>query len=256
MGRVFLKSFYSMGVMKILKKYNVAVIDDDMKSINLIKEEFMKLDKELGLHFITIGYLNPLEYLVEEKEYDFIFIDIDMPKMNGFDLAKKIYAINKNEKIIFMSESFDHILEGYLYRPYGFVLKNHLLALKLKKNVQKVLDILDKEDIYMTLIAQNGYQKISYKSIFYCRLNGRTISIFTSSGIYSKCVSMHTLSNELNQLGDFFRINKSEIVNLNYVKEIKNQQVILKNGTVLMASVRKWLLLRERFCNYRSKVIY
>ena len=47
-----------------------------------------------------------------------------------------------------------------------------------------------------------------------------------------------------------------EIVNLNYVKEIKNQQVILKNGTVLMASVRKWLLLRERFCNYRSKVIY
>ena len=102
MGRVFLKSFYSMGVMKILKKYNVAVIDDDMKSINLIKEEFMKLDKELGLHFITIGYLNPLEYLVEEKEYDFIFIDIDMPKMNGFDLAKKIYAINKNEKIIFM----------------------------------------------------------------------------------------------------------------------------------------------------------
>ena len=97
----------------------------------------------------------------------------------------------------------------------------------------------------MTLIAQNGYQKISYKSIFYCRLDGRTISIFTPSGIYSKCVSMHTLSQELNQLGDFFRINKSEIVNLNYVKEIKNQQVILKNGTVLMASVRKWLLLRD-----------
>ena len=109
-----------MGVMKILKKYNVAVIDDDMKSINLIKEEFMKLDKELGLHFITIGYLNPLEYLVEEKEYDFIFIDIDMPKMNGFDLAKKIYAINKNEKIIFrINWNYDVYIFNRLWRRKG-----------------------------------------------------------------------------------------------------------------------------------------
>lgn len=248
--------FIILGVIIILRKYNVAVIDDDVKSIDIIKTEFVKLGKELGLCFTAIGYLNPLEYLIEEKEYDFIFIDIDMPKMNGFELAKKIYAINKNEKIIFMSESFDHILDGYLYRPYGFILKNNLLALNLRKNVEKMLEILDKENIYMTLVSLEGYQKISYKSIFYCHLDGRTVSIYTPSGTYTKSVSMYILAQELSQLGDFFRINKSEVVNLNYVKEIKDQKVIMKNGTVLTASVRKWLLLRDIFCNYRSKVIY
>ena len=97
-------------------------IDDRRSVVNIMLRILNDLDPQ-GDHF---GTTDPDEVLekIREKSPDVIFSDVEMPKMNGIELAKKIQEIDPESNIVFitayqeyMSEAFDMYASGYLLKP-------------------------------------------------------------------------------------------------------------------------------------------
>lgn len=100
---------------------NIIFIDDEMWAIN----EFKKISTELnGIDKITLfsDIEETLNY-VQKNKVDLVFLDIDMPKMNGIDLAKEILSINNNCIIIYVSAYEEFIPLAFREKADYFILK-------------------------------------------------------------------------------------------------------------------------------------
>ena len=98
---------------------NILIVDDD----EIILKNLESFLLELG-HNLTLCY-NGKEawerYCLMEMEFDVVITDIEMPKMDGIQLAKKIYDKNKNLKIVFISGNSANQKKCRIFRGYNYI---------------------------------------------------------------------------------------------------------------------------------------
>jgi len=120
-----------LNIISYTKKLNILYVEDDKKTrlqtIKMFENYFNFID-------ISIDGVNGLEsykdyFLNTNKYYDLVITDIDMPNMNGIDMSKAIYKINKYQKIIIISayddkkyfiELINIGVEGFIQKPVSF----------------------------------------------------------------------------------------------------------------------------------------
>jgi CheY-like chemotaxis protein len=125
----------------IRKTRRILVIDDDKDITMTVKSSFeYENDRSTNrISFQVYAYNSPQLVLSEFKPsfYDLLLIDIEMPKMNGFDLATKIMEIDANPKICFMSAaevSWEALREIYPSVSFGcFIRKPVSLECLIRK---------------------------------------------------------------------------------------------------------------------------
>ena len=102
--------------MKVLLVY-----DEQLQLIRL--ESAVK--KALPPETETLCYSNPVKALEEnaETKFDVAFLDIEMPKINGIQLAKKLKAVNPAVNIIFVTAYNDYALDAYKMHASGYITK-------------------------------------------------------------------------------------------------------------------------------------
>ena len=82
---------------------NIAIVEDDINYQNTLKVFLERYKQERNEEYKIDIFSNALNFLDEKKFYNIIFLDIEMPFMNGIEAAKKIRETNKNSTIIFIT---------------------------------------------------------------------------------------------------------------------------------------------------------
>ena len=97
------------------------VDDEELQLIRLENE----VKKVLPAGSECLCYINPLQVLEEvaDAQIDIAFLDIEMPVVNGIQLAKKIKAINPKINIIFVTAYEDYALNAYNLHASGYIVK-------------------------------------------------------------------------------------------------------------------------------------
>ncbi|MBJ6363765.1 response regulator [Paenibacillus sp. GCM10012307] len=101
--------------------FNVVIVEDEKPSL-----ELMKVVIGRNLHYTIIGaFTNPLEALASMPELtpDIVFLDVEMPKMNGLELARKIHEISRQIKIVFTTAYKHYALEAFEVNALDYILK-------------------------------------------------------------------------------------------------------------------------------------
>ena len=116
---------------------SILVVDDELDIVNLFTE-LLKSRK-----YDVFGFTNPLKALEDYKEnydqYGMVISDIQMPKMNGFDLVKNVKMINRNISIILMS-AYDDIDYSQLHNlTINEVIHKPIKIMELLSIVEKYL---------------------------------------------------------------------------------------------------------------------
>ena len=116
---------------------SILLVDDELDIVNL----FTELLK--GKKYDVFGFTNPLKALEDYKEnydqYGMVISDIQMPKMNGFDLVKNVKMINRNISIILMS-AYDDIDYSQLHNlTINEVIHKPIKIMELLSIVEKYL---------------------------------------------------------------------------------------------------------------------
>ena len=218
----------------------IGVCDDDMffaKQLgSMLSECFDK--KAVGT---DISVYNSGEALISHhktRAFDVVFLDIDMPRPDGFETAKLITRLAPNCFIIFVTSHNELVYDSFMFRPLNFVMKGsrkYMSDRLVQVTDQLILQIRQNESIILEN-SDIGRKAVLLRDIVYIESCDHDISYHTV-GADEPVVVRSPLSDAEAKLGeyDFVRIHKAFIVNLRHVFNIdlSNRKVRLRQGTEL-----------------------
>ena len=243
--------------------FKVLIADDDAGMCKLLKKAIEKVD---GFH--VVGEASDGEEafrLVEKLNPDIVFLDVEMPVLNGIECANMIVDFNPLIKIIFVTAYEEYMPEAFKVYAFDYMVKpfkmdrlyqtlQHLKNMALRKNEESTaVPGINKPELDKLLIrGKEGVILVDIDDIILIQREDRNTVIITS---HEKYVTSDSLGQIEEKLGRwmFFRSHKSYIINLSKIHKIFpygrwTYLVKLKNTDVdaLMTS-DKYEELRKRF---------
>ena len=224
-----------------MEKINCIIIDDEPLGRDVV-ESFAK---EIPYLNILGTFENPVEAMIfiKENRVDLIFSDIEMPKINGLELLK---TLENPPVFIFITAYREFALDGfdtgatdYLVKPVRFD--------RFLKAVQKAKDYLDlkrnshisqEQNDRVFIKSEGKIIKILLQEIIYIEAQGDYLNIVTPSETYSTQMTLSSMEENLNHK-KLFRIQRSFIVNLDFIRSIHGNMAELLNGKSISVSVNK-----------------
>lgn len=237
----------------------IAVCDDDKLYIeNTLKPLLSRAQRISGvmteIEFFTDGNVLLDEYK-NHKNYDIVVLDIDMPSINGKELAQRLRALDRNLFIAFLSAYKEEVYDVIPLNICAFIPKeydkekclNELIKLLRKyeeeKPAQKLFGVLES--------GRSALIRLNPDNILFIRSAKGIVSIYTTGGeLISMERSLKKLENELSNCG-FYKICSNILVNVNKVYEVLETEIILNDNTHLPISRRR----RKELLVQLSKII-
>lgn len=217
-------------------EYNVAIVDDEQQSIDSLKQCLDLYTNEFGVIFNTELFTDGANFLSGYKpEYDVVFMDVDMPKLNGLLTAKSLRTFDDNVVLVFVTNLAKYAIKGYEVNARDYILKPlNYSAFKMK--IKRILASVKIKNNKNILLTNNGTTvKIDESSIYYIEINNHNIIYHTAKGDFSSYGSMKLVEKNLSK-SQFFRCNSGYLVNLEQISKVIGNEAIISNGDRLVIS--------------------
>ncbi|KQC01166.1 LytTR family DNA-binding domain-containing protein [Pedobacter sp. Hv1] len=225
------------------------LIVDDQKAFHLIIGNLIGLDPSLTLIGSYVDAFMAHKVIVEE-EIDLLFLDIEMPGMNGIELAKIIQ--DKGPMVIFTTSQTEYALEAFNLNVIDYLIKpiepsRFLKAVEKAKKVAKTKDLVMSSENDEFVFIRDSYtiRRIKIADILYLEASVNYVNIHLSSGqSYSIHSSITSLEEKLPK-NLFFRVHRSFIVNLGKVDTIEGKTLVVNGHMVPIADAYRTALNRR-----------
>lgn len=227
----------------------IVLCEDQIQHQKTIEKFLQEILGENNIEYNLRIYKSGEELLNDyPQNVDIFILDIQMEKINGMDVARKIREIDKNKpEIIFTTSLVEYIQEGYEVRAYRYLLKP-IKYEELKKHILSCIDeVINKKDKFILIENKNETYKIKIEEITYIEIQRKDMSIHTESKTYKTKMTMDKIEKELKNY-NFYRCHKSFLVNIDYVENIKQYVAILDNKEEVLVS-------RHRFKDFKHKFL-
>jgi two-component system LytT family response regulator len=192
--------------------------------------------------------------LISKSGVDLMFIDIDMPDINGLDFVK---TLNKKPQVVFTTAFSEYAFEGfkvdaldYLLKPIGYndFLKSANKARLYFESLRAEHPVQEKKKEFLFIKADHKINKISLKEIVYIEGMREYVRIHMSAGkSLMPLYSMKALEDQLPP-GIFMRVHKSYIVNLEKIATVENNRIVFEGKIYIPVGDQ----YREQFYNWLS----
>lgn len=166
-----------------------------------------------------------------------------MGEMNGVELAKKIRAVNRDIQIIFITGYNDYIVDGYDVEALHYILKP-VRKEKLVDVLRRAGEKLRKNKVALLFQLPDGAVRIPLYEIRFIEVRSNYVMIHAKQEVTVKM----TLSALEKRLDDsFFRVGRSYIVNMQYIRKINKTEVLLEDGVSVPLSRGYYEALNQAF---------
>lgn len=220
----------------------VAIVDNEKAIINEICS-LIESSNDMKCIIETFEHSIKFFQKINNILCDIVFLDIDMPEMNGFDIAKILNNIRPDITIIFVSSFDNFVFESFEYHPFRFVRKSNL-----KEDMDSALnayqrEIERKKDVYF-FKTNEAERSVKTSDIMYFESMGHDIFIYTVDGNFKikrerdRNMTVKFITEKFENKG-FIRVHKSFLVNYRYIHTINYSNIILKNNLKININPRK-----------------
>lgn len=233
----------------------ICICDEDSFFIREIRDRLLPFGSaEESFHVSDFSSAEELIDCCRSGGYfDIIFIDIEMKGINGIEAAEIIRALSPRAIIIFVSAHSDYIFEAFrlealhfLVKPVGDAEWNEVFGRALRKYRSVNASII--------LKWQSTRNKIQIDKISFVEGYRRHLTVHTAEGHYEAVGKISEMQELLSPHG-FVRVHQGFIVNMNYIKSFKTDELELTDGTRVPVSVRKRQDALKIYDNFTEKKI-
>jgi len=228
------------------RRFDLIVCDDDAKFLEeLLKRVVAAMEKSGYEYNITPmrSGIDLIEYC-QENMVDIVLVDIDMPKLTGFEAVQQLQKHQPDLPVIFVTAHEEYAFQAYNYQPFWFVSKRQLDRLDdvILKLVKKLICRYSSNEIFH--LKLDKIYGINVNEIMYFRSDKHYVSAYTVNGKDAsyRCTVREAYS-QLAEVG-YIYIHRSYIVNCRYIKQFDPQFVLLSNGEKISVT-RNSAILRE-----------
>ena len=119
-----------------------------------------------------------------KPEYELVFMDIEMPDINGLKTAEKLRAVDSLVGLVFITNIAKYAIEGYRYEAMDYILKPVTYA-GFKIKMDRILSRLKKTDKKIVITTRNEQYVVGANSVYYVEVSLHAIVYHTESGDYT-----------------------------------------------------------------------
>lgn len=221
-------------------KFKCTIVDDDIHSINGLKS-YINTMPQLELSQIYTDPLEALTMIGGGKSVDIIFMDIDMPMINGLELSRAIR--HRTEKLIFTTshpryalDAFELHVNDFLLKPYTFArfaeTINRLFPISNEHNSPEVTQS-DDYFFVRNRNERNNLVRIRYVDISVVESLQNYVRISTLNDAVVTYISLSEMRHILKGHPDFIQIHRSFIISQNYIAKVEGHTIFMTDGTEL-----------------------
>lgn len=211
----------------------IAICDDEVSMVQILEEKIKKLLPDA----VIDKYLSGDELIASGSKSDILFLDIQMPGMDGMETAKMLRQDNEDMILIFVTAAEEYVFQAFDVGAFHYLVKPFSDE-KLKEVVTKAVhnikrsSRLEKDEKYIMVQTAGSHIKIFLRDIVYAEVYNRKVIIHTRSTDIEYYGKLQELSDMAGT--DFFRTHRAYLVHFKYVEKYNATnaiaQMLVANG--------------------------
>lgn len=223
--------------------FNIAVCDDSIEYGEIVTEiiKEVTLKNNIDCNISTFSSGKKLVQAFKENIFDVVFLDMEMPELNGIETGLLIRGISKNPVIFYLTSHKEYAYESYKVKARNYLLKP-VNAAVIESNLVEFIDESKKQTRFLDIKDDKGIiHRIPVSDITHIlrKKEDRKLHIYTLDA--KETVVVQTLENiekELEDVEFIARCSKSCIVNMENIRTIIKNTIYFRNETTEYASRR------------------
>ena len=233
-----------------MEQLKIAVCDDDIVIARVFAETIQKVFSHYNskASVKVFGHFYALRSEMEVEYFDLLFLDIDMPDIDGIAFAKELRKKNNNVTIVYISGREELVFDTFDVNPFSFIRKTTFFN-EIGDVISRYLSYHGNEQFRrLTIETAEDVLMLDIGNITYIEGVGKYQEIHTIDAekpIRAKS-TLNVFDEKLGEHG-FIRSHRAYIVNCQYVRRIEDDCVILTTGGTVPLSKSKAKEFKSRF---------
>lgn len=217
----------------------IAIVEDDAQCVVVYRELLDKYSQKYSYNFKVDCFKNGMDFISDfEPVYDIVFMDINMPHLDGIETARLLRKSDANVALIFMTNLMQYAVKGYEFNALDFMIKP-LKYFDLEMKLNKTIDyILRNQDRSILVNMGEFVKKISILELLYIEVINHTLIYHTVGGIYKVSGQLKKIEEALFDF-NFYRCSNSYLINLRHVLEIHGDYIVVGFDRVPLSRRKK-----------------
>ncbi|WP_100488817.1 LytR/AlgR family response regulator transcription factor [Sporolactobacillus pectinivorans] len=229
----------------------IAVCDDDKTQRDYLASLVHKWAEQSDGHTVVETFASAQRFLFSwqaDKSYDALLLDIQMPGLNGMDLARTIRQSDEWLAIIFITGYSDYMNEGYEVSALHYLIKP-VKEEKLFSCLDRASKRMKIEPKMLLFESESEMIRIRQDEIICAEAFAHSVEITTVTQRYKINLNIAQLERAL-EPALFFRPHRSYLVGLNYIRRFGKNEMILDNGLLIPVSRRRYQAANQAFIDF------
>lgn len=224
---------------------NIAIVEDEDAAAEALASYIEKYSAATGQSFNVARFKSGNDFLADYKQvYAVVFMDIQMPGMNGMDTAVALRKKDKTVSLVFITSLVQFAQKGYEVDAVSFLVKP-VSYFDFSLKFGKALDIyVMNEERVITVKYQGGMCRISTDKLMYVEIISHRLYYHLIDDVIEVTGVLSQVEKELGEYG-FLRCNKCYLVNPKFVIGVKGADVTVGNTVLQISRPRRAAFLAE-----------
>ncbi len=233
---------------------NIVIIDDNKIFLQHEEDIIRKTAKSLNLNVNIKSYTDGHDFIDDNNVYhhDIIFLDIDMPTINGFDVAEHIKSNFKDSFIVFISNHEHLVYNSFEYFPLTFIRKSEAEK-EIKRVLNHVMKLNTNKEKHICINNSQIDIVCPVRNIIYVESIRTKVIVHTVDGEYINNKKISEMVIELEPF-KFLQPHKCYLVNFDHIKSMTRDGFTLTQDFFIPISKHRAKEIKQEFREYVRKM--
>lgn len=225
--------------------YRIAVVDDLPEERDGLNDYLRRFAAERKLTLQVSDFDSGERFLSAfDHNFDIVLLDIEMQGIDGMETARRLRERDDKVCLLFVTYLANFAVQGYGVRALDFLVKPvsyENFGMKMDRAVIAA-ERARKKEIFVS--TPEGDRRIRIDELYYVEVMNHTLLYHTAQGVLAVRGSIRACEERLSPY-DFARCNKSYLVNMNHVTEIRRNEIRVGGDLLPVGSTRRQDFLRQ-----------
>ena len=216
---------------------NIALVEDEPEAADVLASFIARYADEKGLELTVTRFGNAMDFEMTHQHFDLVFMDIQMPGINGMEAAQLMRTYDSETPIIFVTNLAQYAVKGYEVDALDFIVKpvtyfNFRMRMdkamrRIRRNASRSIAIGTRDGMRVVALSDIEYVEVSKHDLSYHLVGEEEPFV-----VYGSLVAFE----QEVEGGPFVRISNSCLVNMNRIRAVRGGELVMHGGKVLYFS--------------------